>query len=127
MGPAAGLGIERNRRSVASAIAQEGFQPPLVAEGFAAAVAVVEGFSGDRIAVNRSATALFDIEAGFAGLAVGGFCHDWLGSEGGEGNAYRPRNDNTLFDPLPAKLCEGLPLQKILIWISGDFFVARFD
>ena len=61
-----------------------------MSEGFAASVADVDGFPGDWIAVNRSATALFGFKAELVGAAIGGFCHGWLGSEGREGNPYRP-------------------------------------
>ena len=61
-----------------------------MSEGFAASVAVVEGFPGDWIAVNRSATALFGLKAELVSAAIGGFGHGWLGSEGATGIAFAP-------------------------------------
>ena len=53
-----------------------------MAERLTAAVAVVEGFPGDGIAVNRSTAALLDAQACFPGLAVLGLGHGWVGIEG---------------------------------------------
>lgn len=51
-------------------------------EGFAAAVTVVDGFTGNGIAVNRSAAALLNDQPGLAGLAVLELRHGWVGIEG---------------------------------------------
>jgi hypothetical protein len=61
-----------------------------MSERFAASVADVEGFPSDRIAVNRSATALFGLKAELVGAAVCGFGHGWLGSEVAIGIAFAP-------------------------------------